>query len=77
MVLNTGPLDSKSSALTTRPLLHTQPIAYITFDYCHIQKIKNNETLVENIINILKTNTDSNFQDNKNTKPVEKSPEPT
>ena len=54
----------------------THSIYYICL-YCNIQKIKNNKTLVENIINLLKTNSDSNSQDTKKTNPVEESPEPT
>ena len=48
--------------------------------YCNIQNIKNNKTLVENIINLLKTNTEvSNSPDSENPNPVtaEESPGPT
>ena len=56
---------------------YTNHSIYYIYLYCSIKKIKNNKTLVKNIINLLKTNTDSNSQDKENTNPVEESPEPT
>ena len=56
---------------------YTNHSIYYIYLYCNIKKIKNNKTLVKNIINLLKTNTDSNSQDNENTNPVEESLEPT
>ena len=57
----------------------THSIYYICL-YCNIQNIKNNKTLVENIINLLKTNTeDSSSPDSENPNPAtaEESPGPT
>ena len=71
------PLQTVVALSLQKILRNTQPIAYYICLYCNIQKIKNNKTLVENIINLLKTNTDSNSQDNENTNLVKESPEPT